>query len=90
MSQVAASFTSRLVDVIAADRVFTDSASLAAFEVDGRRPSAVLLPDSVSEIADILRFASAERLAVIPPVAEPIWASVCRRANTIWPSIFRQ
>jgi glycolate oxidase FAD binding subunit len=65
MSQVAASFTSRLVDLIAADRVRTDSASLAAYEIDGRRPSAVLLSDSVSEIADILRFASAERLAVI-------------------------
>ena len=66
MSQTAASLTSRLANLIAADRVFTDSASLAAFEVDGRRPSAGLRPDSASEIADILRFASVERLAVIP------------------------
>jgi glycolate oxidase FAD binding subunit len=65
MSQVAA-LASRLVDLVATDRVFTDSTSLAAYEIDGRRPSAVLLPDSVSEIAGILRFASAERLAVIP------------------------
>jgi glycolate oxidase FAD binding subunit len=66
MSQVAASLASRLVDVTGAKRVLTDSVSLAAYEVDGRRPSAALLPDSAIEIADVLRFASAERFAVIP------------------------
>jgi glycolate oxidase FAD binding subunit len=66
MSQIAVSLASRLGDLIGAGRVLADPASLAAYEVDGRRPSAALLPNSVAEIAEILRFASAERLAVIP------------------------
>src|SRR6266705_2572335 len=66
MSQVAVSLASRLGEFVGAGRVLTDPASLAAYEVDGRRPSAALLPGSVAEIAEILRFASAERLAVVP------------------------
>jgi glycolate dehydrogenase FAD-binding subunit len=66
MSQVAVSLSSRLADLVGAGRVIADPASLAGYEVDGRRPSAALLPASVAEIAEILRFASAERLAVIP------------------------
>src|ERR1700730_1977690 len=66
MSQVAVSLTSRLGEFVATGRVLADPAALAAYEVDGCRPSAALLPGSVAEIAEILRFASAERLAVIP------------------------
>ena len=66
MSQLAASLASRLADLVGSGRVIADAASLAAYEVDGRRPSAALLPNSAAEIAEILRFASAERLAVIP------------------------
>jgi len=66
MSQVAVSLASRLGDVVGAGHVVTDAASLAVYEVDGRRPSAVLQPSSVAEVAEILRFASAERLALTP------------------------
>lgn len=66
MSQVAVSLASRLGEFVAAGRVLTDPASLAAYEVDGSHPSAALRPGSVAEIAEILRFASAERLSVIP------------------------
>ena len=66
MSQVAVSLGSRLGDLVGAGHVVTDPAALAAYEVDGRRPSVALLPSSADEIAEILRFASAERLAVIP------------------------
>ena len=66
MSQVAVSLGSRLGDLVGAGHVVSDPASLAAYEVDGRRPSAALLPGSAAEIAEILRFASSERLAVIP------------------------
>lgn len=66
MSEVAVSLLSRLGDFVAAGRVLTDPPSLAPYEVDGRRPSAALLPASVTELAEILRFASAERLASIP------------------------
>ena len=66
MSQAALSLASRLEDLVGAGRVLADAASLAAYEVDGQRPSAALLPGSVPETAEILRFASAERRAVIP------------------------
>jgi glycolate oxidase FAD binding subunit len=66
MSQLAPSLTSRLADLVGPTRVVADAASLAACEVDGRTPSAILQPNSAAEIAEILGFASAERLAVIP------------------------
>jgi glycolate oxidase FAD binding subunit len=66
MSHVAVSFASRLGEFVGAGGVLTDPASLAAYEVDGCRPSAVLQPGSAAQIGEILRFASAERLAVIP------------------------
>ena len=66
MSQLAPSLTSRLADLVGPTRVIAEAASLAACEVDGRSPSAILQPNSAAEIAEILRFASAERLAVIP------------------------
>jgi len=66
MSQVAVPLGSRLGDVVGAGHVVSDPTSLAAYEVDGRCPSAALLPGSADEIAEILRFASAEHLAVIP------------------------
>src|ERR1700756_4271889 len=65
MSQVAVSLSSRLGDLVGASHVVADPASLAAYEVDGRRPSAALLPGSAAEVSEILRFASAARLAVI-------------------------
>jgi glycolate oxidase FAD binding subunit len=66
MSQVAVPLGSRFGDLVGAGHVVSDPTSLAAYEVDGRRPAAALLPGSAAEIAEILRFASAERLAVIP------------------------
>ena len=66
MSQVAVPLGSRLGDVVGAGHVVSDPASLAAYEVDGRCPSAALLPGSADEIAEILRFASTKHLAVIP------------------------
>ena len=65
MTPIAASLSPRLAEVLGTGRVVTDRAALAEYEVDGQRPSAALRPDSVTEIAEILRFASAERLAVI-------------------------
>jgi glycolate oxidase FAD binding subunit len=66
MSQVGVTLASRLGELVGSTRVLADSASLAAYDVDGRRPSAALLPNSVAEVAEILRFASAEHLAVVP------------------------
>lgn len=65
MTPIAASLSPRLAEVLGTGRVVTDRAALAEYEVDGQRPSAALRPDSATEIAEILRFASTERLAVI-------------------------
>jgi len=65
VTQVATPLGSRLADFVGAGRVLTDSAALAEYEIDGRRPSATLRPGTVAEITEILRFASAERLALV-------------------------
>jgi glycolate oxidase FAD binding subunit len=66
VSQVALSLASRLGKLAGHGRIVNDGASLAAYETDGLRPAAALQPTSASEIAEILRFASVERLGVIP------------------------
>jgi len=57
---------SRLAELVGGEHVLTASTVCAEYAVDGLEPQAVLRPGSSSEIADILRFAAAERLAVIP------------------------
>src|SRR5579884_2399265 len=66
MSQLASSLSSRLAELSRPDRIAIDTASLSAYEVDCGTPSAALLPKSAEEVSEILRFACAERLAVIP------------------------
>jgi glycolate oxidase FAD binding subunit len=66
VSHATLSLASRLGDLVGPGRVLTDATSLTTYEVDGCRPLAALLPESAAEVAEILRFASAERLAAIP------------------------
>lgn len=66
MSHATVSLVSRLSDFVAPGSLLADPVSLAAYEVDGLRPLAALLPSSAIQIAEILRFASAERLTAIP------------------------
>lgn len=66
MKQAMASVPARLADLVGAEHIVSDAAALAAYDVDGLLPSAVLRPGSPAEIAEILRLASAEHLAVIP------------------------
>ncbi len=56
----------RLPDLVGAEHVLVGPALCAPYEVDGCQPAAVLRPGSAEEIAEILRFAAGERLAVIP------------------------
>jgi glycolate oxidase FAD binding subunit len=60
-----ASFT-RLEEIVGGARVLTDSAELNARQVDEVRPSAIVQPSEIAQVADILRFAASEKLAVIP------------------------
>jgi glycolate dehydrogenase FAD-binding subunit len=66
MTPSAASLASRLADLVGDEHVASDPAILAEYRVDGTEPAAALRPGSAAEIAEILRFAAAERLAVIP------------------------
>jgi glycolate oxidase FAD binding subunit len=66
MTDGASSAASRLHEIIAEERVLTDAAHCSSHAVDGLRPSAVLQPESAVEVAEILRFAAAENLALIP------------------------
>ena len=66
MSQVTVPIGARLSELVGPQRFVADPSALAPYEVDGLRPSSALRPGSAAEIADILRFAAAEHLAVIP------------------------
>jgi glycolate dehydrogenase FAD-binding subunit len=66
MKQAMASVPSRLMDLVGAEHVLTGTAELAACEVDGLRPSAVVRAGSAAEVAAVLALAATERLAVIP------------------------
>src|SRR5580700_11014717 len=59
------SFT-RLEEIAGGAYVVTDAAEISAREVCGARPAAVVCPTDAAQIAEILRFAAAEKLAVIP------------------------
>jgi glycolate oxidase FAD binding subunit len=66
MSKGTAYVASRLPDMVGAEHVLTDISDRATYEVDGVRPSAVVRPGTSAEIVEILRFAAADGLAVIP------------------------
>jgi FAD/FMN-containing dehydrogenase len=56
----------RLEQLLGGARTITDSASLAAYEIDGARPAAAVRPADAAEVAELVRVAAAEQLAVIP------------------------
>jgi glycolate oxidase FAD binding subunit len=66
MSRSVENSVSRLEEIAGGVNVATSAADLAAREVCGMRPSAVVRPADAVQVAEILRFAAAEKLAVIP------------------------
>jgi glycolate oxidase FAD binding subunit len=66
MSLPAQACVTRLEEIVGGAYVLTDSVGLSARQVDGKLPSAVVQPAEVAQIAEILQFAAAETLAVIP------------------------
>ena len=66
MKQAMASIPAHLANLVGAEHLLTGTADLAACEVDGLRPQAVVRPGSPAEVAEILSLASSEHLAVIP------------------------
>jgi glycolate oxidase FAD binding subunit len=66
MSQAIATIGARLVELVGSGRINADPEALAGYEVDDLRPSSAIRPRSAAEIAEILRLAGAEHLAVVP------------------------
>jgi len=56
----------RLAETIGPKRVVSAAEELAAYAVDGLVPSAIVRPGSPEEAAEVVRFALAEKLAVLP------------------------
>src|SRR5579862_139976 len=64
-SNLAASVAARVAEKFDAENVVTSAAELLAYEVDGMRPAAAVRAKSADEISELLKFAAAEKLAVI-------------------------
>jgi glycolate oxidase FAD binding subunit len=66
MSVSGASVLSRLGEITGDSNVTTDPARIAAYQIDGRSPAAVVRPGSSEEIVEIVQFAAREKLAIVP------------------------
>jgi glycolate oxidase FAD binding subunit len=56
---------SRLADICGAANMTNDRAELAAYSVDGKVPAAAVKPGTTEEVAEVVKFAAAEKLALI-------------------------
>jgi glycolate dehydrogenase FAD-binding subunit len=66
MSRAAQTSLARLEDIAGAEHVSTDEAEIRAREVSGVTPSTLVRPADADQVTEVLRFAAAEKLAVIP------------------------
>ena len=60
-----ANLSTRLEQLVGSDRLRVSEAALQTFTIAGRAPVAVLKPRSAEEVAEIVSFAAAEKLAVV-------------------------
>jgi glycolate oxidase FAD binding subunit len=65
MTMTSTNFAVRLEAVIGASHILTDPAACTAYAIDGIVPAAVAKPASAEEVAEIVRFAALEKLALI-------------------------
>jgi glycolate oxidase FAD binding subunit len=65
MSLASKTIGSRLPDIVGSAHVINDPSQLVFYEVDGKKPDVAVRPGSREEVADIVKFAAAENLAVI-------------------------
>jgi len=59
-------FVKPLAEKIGSDHVRTDEDTLARHAVDHLRPGAVVFPKNTAEVAEVVRFANREKLAIVP------------------------
>ncbi len=55
----------RLAELVGEGHVITEPTELAGYEVDGLQPAAVARPGTAAAVAEVVRFAAAEKLAVM-------------------------
>ncbi len=65
MSHAPATVLARLASIVGAGNCSSDASELARYTVDGLTPRAVVRPASAEEVADVVRLAAAEKLALI-------------------------
>jgi len=63
---ISPSVTTRLNEIVGAANVASDFAQLAAYEIDRKLPAAAVRPATSEEVAEIVKFAAAEKLALVP------------------------
>lgn len=68
MSIASMTASSRLASIAGPAHVISmsDSPSLEAYEIGGKKPVAVVSPGTIEEVAEIVRLAMAENLAIVP------------------------
>ena len=65
MSLTGTSASSRLGDIAGNANVISDPTELSAYAIDGKTPGAAVRPGTAAEVAEIVKFASAEKLAIV-------------------------
>ncbi len=65
-SAISPSVTSRLAEIVGAANVASDFAQLATYEIDRKLPAAAVRPATSEEVAEIVKFAASEKLALVP------------------------
>lgn len=94
MSEVQQANVTRLEEIVGTSHVLTNSAELSSRQVDGLNPAAVVRPADAAQIAEIVRFAAAEKLSFVPcsgctklsigsPLARYDFALDLRRMNRV-------
>jgi glycolate dehydrogenase FAD-binding subunit len=66
MTAASTTLSMRLAEIAGSQNVAAEPVDLAAYEIGGKIPSAVIRPKSAAQIAEIVRFAAAEKLATVP------------------------
>lgn len=66
MTTASAATSTRLAEIVGPAHVISDPAQLAAYAIGAQVPAAAARPASADEVAEIVRFAASEKLAVVP------------------------
>ncbi len=65
MTTASKTASSRLLDIVGAEHVSRDATELSAYAIDGKLPSVIVRPGSTEEVIEVVKYAAAEKLALI-------------------------